>query len=68
MYNKGVRNGAENFALVNDMVGLLGFDDFLFLHYLNASVLVFFLVLDELNLAERPCLRKWLPAPRMLRN
>ena len=52
MYDEGVRDGAENFYLVDDMVSLFRLDDLIFFHDLDAAIFIVFFVLDQLDLSE----------------
>jgi hypothetical protein len=48
-------DGAQDFYFVDDVVGLLGLDDVILFHYFGTAVLPVLFILDQLDLAERPC-------------
>ena len=54
MYDHGVIQLADNLALVDDVVGLLRFDDFCLFHCLNAHNGRVLLPASQFNLSEGP--------------
>ena len=55
-YNKGVVDRAQNTVLAKDMVDLFAFNNFFFLHDLDAAIDSILFPADEANLAKGSCM------------
>jgi hypothetical protein len=66
VYDEGMRDDAEDFILIGDVVDLLGLDKLRFLHDLDAGVFVGGFLLDEAHRSEGSYMSKNVPSPRMV--
>ena len=67
VYDEGVRDSAEYFILVENMVNLPALDDIFFFHDLDAAIGAVLLFLDQPHPAKRTCIVVLLPYPRIVR-
>lgn len=58
-------DSAEDFILIGDVIDLLGFNDFCFLHDFNTGIFVAIFFLHQPHRPERPYIATKVPSPRM---